>query len=97
MHAKVFSIQIFQYFHQIPPRVCTLVLFIIKGDHDVQYGGPLETGISSCESCVSSGAWRHAPQIILFILRALKSLLIYFYCFFYVVYNLKMEVILIKY
>ena len=28
MHAKVFSIQIFQYFHQIPPRVCTLVLFI---------------------------------------------------------------------
>ena len=29
MHAKVFSIQIFQHFHQIPPRVCTLVLFII--------------------------------------------------------------------
>ena len=29
MHAKVISIQIFQYFHQIPPRVCTLVLFII--------------------------------------------------------------------
>ena len=29
MHAKVFSIQIFQYFHQIPPRVCTLVLFIL--------------------------------------------------------------------
>ena len=28
MHAKVFSIQIFQYFHQIPRRVCTLVLFI---------------------------------------------------------------------
>ena len=28
MHAKVFSIQIFQYFCQIPPRVCTLVLFI---------------------------------------------------------------------
>ena len=28
MHAKVFSIQIFQHFHQIPPRVCTLVLFI---------------------------------------------------------------------
>ena len=26
MHAKVFSIQ---YFRQIPPRVCTLVLFII--------------------------------------------------------------------
>ena len=25
---KVFSIQIFQYLHQIPPRVCTLVLFI---------------------------------------------------------------------
>ena len=25
---KVFSIQIFQYFRQIPPRVCTLVLFI---------------------------------------------------------------------
>ena len=29
MHAKVFSIQIFQYFRQIPPRVYTLVLFII--------------------------------------------------------------------
>ena len=29
MHVKVFSIQIFQYFHLIPPRVCTLVLFII--------------------------------------------------------------------
>ena len=28
MHAKVFSIQIIQYFCQIPPRVCTLVLFI---------------------------------------------------------------------
>ena len=28
MHAKVFSIEIFQHFHQIPPRVCTLVLFI---------------------------------------------------------------------
>ena len=28
MHAKVFSIQIFQYFHQIPPRVCTLALFV---------------------------------------------------------------------
>ena len=56
----------------------------IKGDHDVQRGGSLhslETGISACESCVSSGAWRHAPQIILFILIALKSLLIYFYCF----------------
>ena len=31
MHAKVFSIQIFQHFHQIPPRVCTLVLFISTG------------------------------------------------------------------
>ena len=29
MHAKVFSIQIFQYLRQTPPRVCTLVLFII--------------------------------------------------------------------
>ena len=29
MHTKVFSIQIFQYFRQIPPRVCTLALFII--------------------------------------------------------------------
>ena len=29
MHAKVFSIQIFQYFRQIPSSVCTLVLFII--------------------------------------------------------------------
>ena len=29
MHDKLFSIQIFQYFRQIPPRVCTLVLFII--------------------------------------------------------------------
>ena len=28
MHAKVISIQIFQYFRQIPPWVCTLVLFI---------------------------------------------------------------------
>ena len=28
MHEKLFSIQIFQYFCQIPPRVCTLVLFI---------------------------------------------------------------------
>ena len=28
MHEKLFSIQIFQYFRQIPPRVCTLVLFI---------------------------------------------------------------------
>ena len=28
MHAKVFSIQIFQYFCQILLRVCTLVLFI---------------------------------------------------------------------
>ena len=28
MHAKVFSIQIFQYVCQIPLRVCTLVLFI---------------------------------------------------------------------
>ena len=27
--AKVFSIQIFQYLRQIPPRVCTLVLFIL--------------------------------------------------------------------
>ena len=27
VHAKVFSIQIFQYLHQIPPRVCILVLF----------------------------------------------------------------------
>ena len=34
MHVKVFSIQIFQYLHQIPPRVCTLVLFII----DVRVG-----------------------------------------------------------
>ena len=31
MHEKLFSIQIFQYFRQIPPRVCTLVLFIIIG------------------------------------------------------------------
>ena len=30
MHEKLFSIQIFQYFRQIPPRVCTLVLFIIQ-------------------------------------------------------------------
>ena len=64
------------------------------GSQCTLYGGSLETRISARESCVSSGAWRHAPQIILFILRALISLLIYFYCFFYVVYNLKMEVIL---
>ena len=31
MHAKVFSIQIYQYIRQIPPRVCTLVLFIFIG------------------------------------------------------------------
>ena len=30
MHEKLFSIQIFQYFRQIPPRVCTLVLFIFR-------------------------------------------------------------------
>ena len=30
MHEKLFSIQIFQYFRQIPPRLCTLVLFIIR-------------------------------------------------------------------
>ena len=29
MHAKVFSIQIFQYFQQISWRVCTFVLLII--------------------------------------------------------------------
>ena len=29
MHEKLFAIQIFQSFRQIPPRVCTLVLFII--------------------------------------------------------------------
>ena len=28
IHARVFSIQIFQYLRQIQPRVCTLVLFI---------------------------------------------------------------------
>ena len=28
LHEKLFSIQIFQYLRQIPPRVCTLVLFI---------------------------------------------------------------------
>ena len=49
---------------------------IIKWDHDVQHGGSLESGISACELCMSSGAWRHAPQIILFILSALKSLFI---------------------
>ena len=31
MHAKVFSIQMLQYFSQIEPRVCTLVLFICSG------------------------------------------------------------------
>ena len=30
MHEKLFSIQIFQYFCQIPPRVCTLVFFIFS-------------------------------------------------------------------
>ena len=29
-HVKVFSIQIFQYFRQILPAICTLVLFIVK-------------------------------------------------------------------
>ena len=38
MHAKVFSIQIFQYFHQILPRVCTLVLFVlITYSRDAKY------------------------------------------------------------
>ena len=32
MHEKLFSIQIFQYFRQILPRVCTLVLFISVGN-----------------------------------------------------------------
>ena len=27
----------------------------------MQRRGSLQTGISACESCVSSGAWRHAP------------------------------------
>ena len=31
---KVFSIQIFQYLRQIPPRVCTLVLFILRASLD---------------------------------------------------------------
>ena len=31
MHVNVFSIQIYQYIRQIPPRVCTLVLFIFIG------------------------------------------------------------------
>ena len=30
MHAKVFSIQMLQYFSQIVPKVCTLVLFTVK-------------------------------------------------------------------
>ena len=30
MHAKVVSVQIFQYLRQIPPRGCTLVLFIFS-------------------------------------------------------------------
>ena len=39
MHAKVFSIQIFQYFRQILPRVCTLVLFILQAlvDHEYKF------------------------------------------------------------
>ena len=37
MHAKVFSIQILQYFRQISPRVCTLVLFIIIINTDLQH------------------------------------------------------------
>ena len=38
MHAKLFSIQIFQYFRHIPPRVCTLVLFIITVTVENNYG-----------------------------------------------------------
>ena len=37
MHEKLFSIQIFQYFRQIPPRVCTLVLFIIYNNTCILY------------------------------------------------------------
>ena len=35
MHEKLFSIEIFQYFCQILPRVCTLVLFNIVVMHSV--------------------------------------------------------------
>ena len=54
MHAKVFSIQIFQYFCQIPLRVCTLVLFIFlvlnifcKYGNKISYSGsPLSASLN---------------------------------------------------
>ena len=59
MHAKVFSIQIFQHFHQIPPRVCTLVLFIrpsIEYGSEVWEGNKSQAG--SLESIILDGAKR---------------------------------------
>ena len=49
MHEKMFSIQIFQYFRQIPPRVCTLVLFIIE----VVQTGQLQT-LPDAKICTST-------------------------------------------
>ena len=43
----MFSIQTFQYLHQIPPRVCTLVLFIndlLKEVEEVEIGIQLSSG-----------------------------------------------------
>ena len=44
----------------------------------MQRQGSLQTEISACESCVSSGAWRHAPQKKKMILSILKSFKIVF-------------------
>ena len=38
IHAKVFSIQMLQYFSQIAPRVYTLVLFISLNNIGMLYG-----------------------------------------------------------
>ena len=62
MHAKVFSIQIFQNFHQIPPRVCNLVLFILACFHLSLVAAAkadlltLNDNNSACSSACSSDA-----------------------------------------
>ena len=78
MHAKVFSIQIFQYLRQILPRFCTLVLFInifLKGDRKepVNYRGItlcIVVGKVFCNSlnnrlvqCLEKGGALHEGQV----------------------------------
>ena len=61
MHAKVFSIEIFQHFHQIPPRVCTLVLFILEGMAVLFWSMVVLFGGYGCVilgyGCVICGVW----------------------------------------